>query len=313
MTKKMTVGSKYQQFYNIMRQIRKIVLKIAAAGCCLMFVCAMLCSCSSDDDTATPEDGNQRSMRQLTITRASSGMRKVKIDPTSLEAAWQTTDRPTYVNLSAVLSGTLYYGLLTPAKAGVTTTLTGNVMCANADDIAVIFPAVTPVKPSGRDAYFPIDLSGQKGTLDDIGERYHYVYGVAKEVTVKDDIASGSIPQMKSLLSLCKFNFTYGGSPVSVKSVQIGWGSTGSVGYPNTGTASLTDPDNVHAEGDTPSGPLTITLDKPTEDGVYVALFPCDDRLTFHFTVSNGTNTYTATKTAKMLEGKYYEVDIALE
>ena len=257
----MTVGSKYQQFYNIMRQIRKIVLKIAAAGCCLMFVCAMLCSCSSDDDTATPEDGNQRSMRQLTITRASSGMRKVKIDPTSLEAAWQTTDRPTYVNLSAVLSGTLYYGLLTPAKAA----------------------------------------------------HYHYAYGVASGISVRDNIASGTIDEMKSLLSLCKFNFTYGGSPVSVKSVQIGWGSTGSVGYPNTGTASLTDPDNVHAEGDTPSGPLTITLDKPTEDGVYVALFPCDDRLTFHFTVSNGTNTYTATKTAKMLEGKYYEVDIALE
>lgn len=279
-----------------------------------MFISAMLCACSSDDDTATQKDSNQRSMRQLTISSTSMGMRKANIDPSSLEAAWQTTDRPTYVNLSAVLSGTLYYGLLTPAKAGVTTTLTGNVMCANADDIAVIFPAVTPIKPAGRDAYFPIDLSGQKGTLDDIGERYHYVYGVAKEVTVKDDIASGSIPQMKSLLSLCKFHFTYGDSNVSVKSVQIGWGPTGSAGYPNTGTASLSDPDNVHAEGDTPSGPLTITLDKPTEDGVvYVALFPCDEKLIFHFTVSDGTSTYTSTKKAKMLEGKYYEVEVALE
>ena len=27
----------------------------------------------------------------------------------------------------------------------------------------------------------------------------------------------------------------------------------------------------------------------------------------------DGTNTYTATKTAKMLEGKYYEVEVALE
>jgi hypothetical protein len=55
-------------------------------------------------------------------------------------------------------------------------------------------------------------------------------------------------------------------------------------------------------------------LDEPTGDGVvYVALFPCDDRLTFHFTVSDGTNTYTATKHAKMLEGKYYEVPVAVE
>lgn len=311
----MTVGSKYQQFYNIMRQIRKIVLKIAAAGCCLMFVSAMLCSCSSDDDTATPEDGNQRSMRQLTITRASSGMRKAKIDPTSLEAAWQTTDRPTYVNLSALPSNNLYHGALTPTGAGISTTLTGNVYCSNGDDIAVIFPKATPVKPAGEGGYFTIDLSGQKGTLDDIGAHYHYAYGVASGISVRDNIASGTIDEMKSLLSLCRFTFTHGGSPVNVKSVQISWGDTGTAGYPNTGTASLAATLDVHAKSGTPVGqPLTIMLDEPTGDGVvYVALFPCDDRLTFHFTVSDGTNTYTATKTAKMLEGKYYEVEVALE
>jgi hypothetical protein len=49
------------------------------------------------------------------------------------------------------------------------------------------------------------------------------------------------------------------------------------------------------------------------EGVVYVALFPCDSKLTFHFTVSdNDNNTYTATKTAKMLEGKYYEVPVAV-
>ena len=31
------------------------------------------------------------------------------------------------------------------------------------------------------------------------------------------------------------------------------------------------------------------------------------------YSISDGTNTYTATKTAKMLEGKYYEVEVALE
>jgi hypothetical protein len=43
-----------------------------------------------------------------------------------------------------------------------------------------------------------------------------------------------------------------------------------------------------------------------------VALFPCSDKLTFHFTVSDGTYTYTATKHAKMLEGNYYEVPVAV-
>lgn len=295
-----------------MKKTRRIALKITAAGCFLMFFGAMLCSCSSDDDPEATDGANRRSMRHLTISSASTGMRKVKINQESLVAAWQKNDQPTYVNLSA-LPYALYYGLLTSAKDDVLTTLTGDVMCSNADDIAVIFPAVTPVKPAGEDAYFTVNLSGQKGTLDDIGAHYHYAYGVAQGVTVKGDIASGSIPQMKSLLSLCKFMFSYGGNPVDVKSVQIGWGQTGSVGYPNTGKVYFSDPENTHAEGDAPNGPLTITLDAPTSNGVYVALFPCDSKLTFHFTVSDGTSTYTSTKNAKMLEGKYYEVDIALE
>lgn len=55
-------------------------------------------------------------------------------------------------------------------------------------------------------------------------------------------------------------------------------------------------------------GPLTAT---PT-GVVYVALFPDDVKNTFHFTVSDGTNTYTGTKKAVLKEGKYYAVDIAV-
>ena len=100
-----------------------------------------------------------------------------------------------------------------------------------------------------------------------------------------------------------------------MKSVQIGWGLTGSVGYPQrgTGTVSLAAPENVSVETDAPDGPLTVMLSEANAEGVvYVALFPCSDKLTFHFTVSDGKNTYTATKNAKMLEGKYYEVPVAV-
>lgn len=278
-----------------------------------MLVGIMLGACSSDDDTMTEEDGG-RSMRQLTIADASMGTRAT-IDPLSLNAAWELSDRPTYVNLSAQLSGELYYGMLTPTVAGTSTTLAGSVYCRQGDDIAVIFPTVTPVMSAGKDAYFTIDLSGQKGTLSDIGARYHYVYGVASGVTVSGDKATGTISEMKSLLSLCKFTFTHSGSPVSVKSVQIGWGTNGATGYPQTGTVTLNqNPTEVHAEGDTPTGSLTVTLDEAFPTGViYVALFPCDSKLTFHFSVSDGTHTYTGTKSAKMLEGRFYEVEIAVE
>jgi hypothetical protein len=128
--------------------------------------------------------------------------------------------------------------------------------------------------------------------------------------------ATGTISNTKSLLSLCKFTFTNNDSPVKVKSVQIGWGTGGAAGYPNSGTVSLlADPANVHVTAGAPIAdtPLVVTLDNANTDGVvYVALFPCSDKLTFHFTVSDGTNSYTATKNAKMLEGKYYEVPVAV-
>lgn len=271
-----------------------------------------LCSCSSDDDTTPREDSNGRCVRQLILSDVSMNTRAT-IDPTTYAAAWEKTDRPTYINLSA--QPELRSGTLTPSEASASTSLTGDVFCRQGDNIAVILPTVTPELPSGGTLSFPINLSGQKGTLTDIGARYHYIYGVGSVESTEGSTATGSITNTKSLLSLCKFTFTHNESTVSVKSVKIGWGTNGAVGYPNSGTASLADPANVHVTAGSPIAdtPLVVTLDNANTDGVvYVALFPCSDKLTFHFTVSDGTNTYTATKTAKMLEGKYYNVPVAV-
>lgn len=272
-----------------------------------------LCSCSSDDDTTPREDSNGRCVRQLILSDVSMNTRAT-IDPTTYAAAWETTDRPTYINLSA--QAELRSGTLTPSAASASTSLTGDVYCRQGDNIAVILPTVTPELPSGGTHSFPINLSGQKGTLTDIGARYHYIYGAGSVESTEGSTATGSITNTKSLLSLCKFTFTHNESTVSVKSVKIGWGTNGAVGYPNSGTASLADPANVHVTAGAPIAdtPLVVTLDNANTDGVvYVALFPCSDKLTFHFTVSdNDNNTYTATKTAKMLEGKYYNVPVAL-
>ena len=279
-----------------------------------MVMAALLCSCSSDDDNTPQDDNSGRRMRQLTISNVSMNTRAT-IAPETYATTWATTDRPTYINLS-LLPGELRYGTLIPSTAEASTTLTGSVYCKQGDNIAIVLPTVTSVLPSGEKAYYPINLSGQKGTLADIGARYHYIYGVGT-VTATDGItATGTITNTKSLLSLCKFTFTHNNSPVNVKSVQIGWGTGGAAGYPQTGTVSLlADPESVHVTPDSGpySGPLSITLDDANAAGVvYVALFPCSDKLTFHFTVSDGKNTYTATKNAKMLEGKYYEVPVAV-
>lgn len=276
-----------------------------------VMIAALLGACSSDDSTTPQEDNNGRRMRQLTIKNVAMNTRAA-INPSTYEATWETTDRPTYINLSA--QPELRYGTLTPSAAGASTTLTGSVYCSMGDNIAIVLPTVEPVLPSGGDAYFTIDLSGQKGTLADIGARYHYIYGVGSVTSTDGGTATGTISNTKSLLSLCKFTFTHNNSPVNVKSVQIGWGTGGAAGYPQTGTVSLlADPASVSAEAGAPSGPLTVTLDEANAEGVvYVALFPCGEKLAFHFTVSDGSNTYTATKHAKMLEGKYYEVPVAV-
>lgn len=276
-----------------------------------VMIAALLGACSSDDSTTPQEDNNGRRMRQLTIQNVAMNTRAA-INPSTYEATWETTDRSTYINLSA--QPELRYGTLTPSAAGASTTLTGSVYCGLNDNIAIVLPTVEPVLPSGGSLSYSIDLSGQKGTLADIGARYHYIYGVGTVTSTDGGTATGSITNTKSLLSLCKFTFTNGDKPVKVKSVQIGWGTGGAASYPQTGTVSLlADPASVSAVTDAPSGPLTVTLDEANAAGVvYVALFPCSDKLTFHFTVSDGSNTYTATKNAKMLEGKYYDVPVAV-
>lgn len=279
-----------------------------------VMIAALLGACSSDDSTTPQEDNNGRRMRQLTIQNVAMNTRAA-INPSTYEATWETTDRPTYINLNA--EPELRYGTLTPSAAGASTTLTGSVYCTLGDNIAIVLPTVESVLPSGGSLSYSIDLSGQKGTLADIGARYHYIYGVGSVTSTDGGTATGTISNTKSLLSLCKFTFTHNNSPVNVKSVQIGWGTGGAAGYPQTGTVSLlADPESVHVTPDSGpySDPLSITLDDANAAGVvYVALFPCSDKLTFHFTVSDGSNTYTATKNAKMLEGNYYEVPVAVK
>ena len=287
-----------------------------------------LCSCSSGDDTApNPPDG--RAMRQLTITDASAVSTRVAINADTYAATWETGDEATYFNLNTQ-SG-LWYGTLTAtptgSPVGASASLSGTVYCTAGDYLAVIYPTVETIEqPSGKDAYFTIALSGQKGTLEDIGDHYHYVYGVGEVTSVDGNTASGTISNTKGLLSLCKFTFKKDASPVSVKTLQIGYGPNGAVGYPQTGQVTMSETDpiaDVHVAADAPSGtPLTISLPdaNPNPTGVvYVALFPggyydtqYDDRLVFHFTVSDGTNTYTGTKKAVLKEGKYYAVDIAV-
>ena len=293
------------------------ILTLKSVICCTTLVVS-LPACSSDDDSPLPgieEDADGRALRQLTISDAS--LTRATIDDATHAAIWNAGDVATYVNLS-LLPGELNYRNLTAASPGQTTLLKGDVYCGLGDNLALIYPSVTSVNVnSTSEVSYTVNLREQKGTLADVGQRFHYVFGVAKVTNVDGKTATGEASSMKSLLALCKFKFSDGTNPIAVKELKIKCGKTGGVDYPLSGTVTLSTTSSTNnvkvLPSDSDKGTLTITLDKPTTEGVYVALFPVDISLDFHFTVNDGSgNIYTGTAKAKLSAGKYYDSTLIL-
>jgi hypothetical protein len=198
------------------------------------------------------------------------------------------------------------------------------VYCTVRDEIAVVYPAVTPATGNGA---YTVSLSGQTGTLDNVATRYHYVYGMADVTDVTETTATAYVSAMKPLLAVCKFIFKDGnGSMIPVKTLKIGYGTSDKVGYPQTATVTplknssgmgykIVSSDDIEAVPDSPSGLLTVRLDNETSDGVYVALFPggeSGNKNDFYFSVTNSTGNYNGTAKAILKAGKYYPVTLSL-
>ena len=299
----------------MMKKQLKTAIALSFIICALPF-CAALTSCSSDDEEERVTEQDGRRMRHLTIADVPLTRATLSDDGTKLDAAWTNGDAVTYLNLSNLRSEIISCGSLTTSGAGTTSTFTGNVYCDNGDDIAVFYPA-KDVNNIGSNGSYTIDLSGQKGTRDDLAQHFHYVYGVGT-VSVNEatpNKATGTISSMKTLLAACKFTFKDGsGNAIPVKTLSIGY-ENASVGYPMTATVvpSIDDMGNVEL---TPAaqpynGLLTVTLDNETTSGVYVALLPVE-KSDFYFSVTGSKGTYTGTAKAKLLAGKYYPVELKL-
>ena len=288
----------------------------------LSFVAALL-SCSSDDEQEQRTDG--RKLRQLTIAEVPVTRATLTASASSLGAAWEAGDQATYFNVTAFqgISPTMCFGSLTASSSAKTSTFTGKVYCNTGDNVALFYPQQTvPIQDPAR-GKFNISLDGQKGTLEDIAERFHYVYGVAKVTSVTDNTANATINNMKSLLTVVKFTFVDGNNaPIPVETLDISfYDQYGPKGYPQSVTVTPSDNlDNVNAvpnyEDDEDFGywnsPLTITLASETSSGVYVALFPYSLTGYLHFSVTNNSGTYTGTAKATLNAGNYYPVTLKL-
>lgn len=278
--------------------------------CCLLSLSVALTGCSTDSDE--PEStASGRQLRQLTISAVPVTRATLTDNTTTLGAAWSTGDEATLVNISA-LPQELLHGQFRATSDAVTSTFTGSISCGVQDKLAFIYPKVTPAAADGA---FTISLSGQKGTLADVAERYHYIYGTGEVTSVSDATATAVIPQTQPLLALAKFTFKdkATGNVIPVQTLTINYGDAG-IGYPTTGT--VTPSADASAVAAAPAAqaewqPLTVSLGTATSSGVYAALFPIsnDD---FHFTVTNNNGTYTGTAHATLKAGKYYPVTLTL-
>jgi len=280
---------------------------------CLMTMTAGLAACSSENEEPKQDDG--RKLRQLTIENVALTRATLTDNVSTLGAAWKSGDAATYINLSTLPS--LNSGVLTAASDRTSTSFTGSVTCTTGDRLALIYPAVSPAGVNGA---FNINLSGQTGTLEDIAQCYHYVYGTGDVTSETESTATGTISSMKSLLAVCKFTFKDGSNnPIPVSNLKISYGGDLEAGYPQS--YSLTP--NINAESVniptnlTPSGsPLEVDLTENPASVVYVALLPCgssSEKVTFFFSVTTGSNvTYTGTANAYLIAGRFYPVTITL-
>ena len=268
-----------------------------------------LTSCSSDNDE--PEnslpDNEGRRVRQLTISEVPLTRATLTDQGTTLGAEWKKGDKATVMDLTAPIE--VLYTTLTAKTAAETSAFTGSINwnVGKDDRLALIYPEVSLATGN---AAFTVSLKGQKGTLSDVADRYHYIYGVAQVTDVTDNTATAYISTMKPLLAVAKFTFKDKATneAIPVKTVTISYGDDLDVGYPQTATVEPKEkPDELELtwepQGDNGWEPLTITLDAETSDGVYVAMLPCTEE-PIVFSVNGGT--YTGTAKATLQAGKYY-------
>ena len=297
-------------------------------GLLLLSLAAALASCSSDDDgdykSPQTENADGRILRQLTINEVPITRATLTDNTSSVGAAWNAGDEATYFNVSSFTPTTMDVGTLTAASTGSTSMFNGSVRCKAGDKVALFYPAQAIPTTSDNRGKFTLSLSGQKGTLTDIAENFHYVYGVAEVTSVTESTANATISNMQSLLAVCKFSFTDGTNDIPVKTLAINYYDNNdyyptTIGYPlsatltptaDVSTLALTYPTQGNDAWNNKG--LSVTLDSETSGGVYVALFPDSPTGYMHFTVTNSSGTYTGTAKAKLNAGKYYPVSLKL-
>lgn len=268
---------------------------------------AMLVACSTE--SAVSDNG--RSSKNLTVTQdVTSGngsvvTRSVITDQgeKGLNAIWEMGDVMSTYNSNYSGAG------LADIKAESTsrnTSFNGKVDCRKDDQLRFFYPAVssnTTVTADNRNQ-LTLDISAQKGTLEDIQQRFDYNYGEATVSEVNDNEAKANAGSFTNLSTIVKFNFKYNGAYLKdIQRVEIS-------GVANEATFPLAARDTPTLTVGTKQG-ITVEPTKALDNAVYVTLFPGETQPSFKVSTQNTVYAGTLTK-ANLKAGKYYNVTLTL-
>ena len=290
------------------------------------FAAIIMSSCSSDDTSENKSTG--RHQRMLTITQnevESSSQAKIKVvesewgsekensvngprksvlidqGDAGLKATWEMGDEMTVYNKSYPSAG---YAIVKATSTAKNTTFMGAVDCEEGDVIRLFYPKVSEsgsVTDPTNTGTLTLDISSQKGTLEDIQQHYDFNYGQATVTAVTNETATANAESTENLMAICKFTFKCDNQYLKqIKKIVIsGVAPTATYTLGARSTPTLA-----------PNATSTVTINNDGLDNcIYVALFPGATTPTFSITTKGGIYEGTLT-TATLTGGKFYNVTI---
>ena len=177
---------------------------------------------------------------------------------------------------------TYYTSTAEATEAGASTHFEGKMIAKKGDRIAMFYPAINnETVKQGHFGHLYLDISKQKGTLEDFANRFFFKFGLGEVDKVSNDIAS-VYANLQSQVSLCncKFTFKRNGQTLMTKKLKI-------TGAPSMATLNLNtnNPNGnlqLHHSGQTdiidvePSSAVAVT---------HIAMFPTKQEETYTLTV----------------------------
>ena len=255
-----------------------------------------LTGCSSNEGS----EQVTRKSRTLTITQSAVQQKSILVDQgeNGLNATWEMGDQMTVYNQSYPAAG---YATVKASASTKNTNFVGKVDCQASDVLRLFYPKVSEsgsVTDATNNGTLTLDISNQKGTLEDIQQHFDFNYGQATVTAVDEETATANAGTTENLMAICKFTFKSEGSYLKkISSVKIS-------GVPTTATFTLSASNTPALTPATTASTINISADG-MDNAVYVALFPGETTPTF--TLTAGESTYEGTLPASTLKaGKFY-------